>query len=149
MDHDYLPSSTPSVSGNKFDHEYCNVNPCVEFSPGYRFNFDNLDFLIKVRDMTEDHQNQSRHYVQMLAVKDRVNCEHLPNDEPIGDLLNIDNCQFLPTAADNDSLRNDLIHVISLILTENVKAFEVFKDVYPPNFTHEYSDVVDEKSVVV
>lgn len=99
--------------------------------------------------MTEEHQNQSKHYVQMLAVKDRVNCEHLPDKDPIDDLSTIDNHQFLPTAADNDSLRNDLIHVISLILIENVKAFEVFKDTFPKNFVHEYSDVLEEKSVVV
>ena len=36
--------------------------------PGYRFNIDNLDFMLKVRDMTEGRQNKSKHYVQAMAV---------------------------------------------------------------------------------
>lgn len=140
MDHDYVhvSNNVTASTNDQHDHGYCQkpVTPNVEFSPGYRFNFDNLDFLIHVRDMTEEHQNLSKHYVQLLAIKDRVNCEHLPNDHPIGDLGNIDNNQFLPSATDNDSLRNDFLHVISLILIENVKAFEVFRNVYPQYFTH-------------
>lgn len=50
--HDFLlvPSNGPSIS-DLDDHEYCQITPTVEVSSGYRFNFDNLDFLIRVRDM--------------------------------------------------------------------------------------------------
>ena len=53
------------------------VQPTIALSPGFRFNMDNLDFYIRVRDMTQEHQNQSKHYVKMLAVQYRVNCEGL------------------------------------------------------------------------
>ena len=56
------------------------VQPTFALSPGFRFNMDNLDINIHVRDMAQKHQNQSKHYVQMFAVQYRVNCEGLPND---------------------------------------------------------------------
>jgi hypothetical protein len=133
-DHDYALSTDQDVSHH---------------NPAYRFNMDNLDFHIRVRDMTEAHQNQSKHYVQLMAVKDRVNCENLPDDAPVGDLNGVENSQLLPSAEDNDDLREDMIHIISLILIEHLPAFEVFQGVYPEYFQHQYSDVMDEKSVVV
>lgn len=51
MDHDHIKQI--SLSNDSERHH------------GYRFNIDNLDFLLQVRNMTKDHQNQSRHYVLM------------------------------------------------------------------------------------
>lgn len=68
------------------DHSYavCNTEPQkVNVPLGYRFNLHNLDFQIRVREMTQDHQNVSRHFTQIMALVDRVNCEHL-SDEPVG-----------------------------------------------------------------
>ena len=112
------------------DHSYSvsmaeNQHTEQSYLPGFRFNMDNLDFLLKVRDMTETHQNKSLHYVQLMAVVDRVNCEHLPDDRPVGNLNNIEDHEFLPTGDDNSSLRDDFIHIMALILAENVPAFKV------------------------
>lgn len=150
-DHDYIrPSHKHTVKTvEMIDHEYSTAPEEHEFASGYRFNFDNLDFLLRVRNMTTDHQNKSKHYVQIMAVKDRVNCEHLPDDQPIGDLLELENNQFLPSLEDHETLRNDLIHAIAILLIENVKSFKVFEDVFPKHFQHEYSDVMSRKSVVV
>lgn len=52
------------------DHGYCldaneeNV-AAAPLAPGYRTNIDNLDCEIRVRNMTMDHQNKSKHYVQV------------------------------------------------------------------------------------
>ena len=63
---------------------------------------DNLDINIHMRDVTQKHQNQSKHYVQMFAIQDRVNCEGLPDDKPIEDFSQIENHELLPTL-DNSS----------------------------------------------
>jgi hypothetical protein len=133
------------------DHAYQTAPQSLNttLSPGYRFNMDNLDFYIRVRDMTQGHQNQSKHYVQLLAVKDRVNCEGLGDSQPIGDLTQLENHQFLPNASDNNSLREDFIHVVSLILIENLTSFKVFEGIYDVGFDHQYSHVMKEKSIVV
>ena len=118
------------------------VQPTIAWSPGFRF------FYIPVRDMTQEHQNQSKHYVKMFAVQYRVNCEGLPDDKPIEDFSQIENHELLPTL-DNSSLRDDLFHIISLILVQHLPAFKVFDGVYAHEFVHQYSDVMKEKSVVV
>ena len=95
------------------------------FQPGYRFNIDNLDFMLKVRDMTESHQNKSKHYVQAMAVVDRVPCEHLPDDHQLADLMTVPIQSLLQSEDDNSRLRGDFIHMIALILMEHVPAFKV------------------------
>ncbi|XP_061181514.1 uncharacterized protein LOC133190028 [Saccostrea echinata] len=99
--------------------------------------------------MTETHQNMSKHYVQIMAVKDRVNCEHLPDENPVGDLNQVENQQLMPSAEDNNDLREDMIHILSLTLIQHLQAFSIFKDVYPDYFQHPYSDIMDKKSVVM
>lgn len=70
--------------------------------------------------MTQDHQNVSRHFTQIMALVDRVNCEHL-SDEPVGYLVNIENGEFLPSVEDNYTLRKDMIQVVSNILVESLR----------------------------
>ena len=93
-DHAYSMYSTHMV-------DYQVSTPLVEqtfiLSPGFRFNMDNLDISIHVRDMTQKHQNQSKHYVQMFAGQYRVHCEGPSDDEPIVDFSQIENLELLPT----------------------------------------------------
>ena len=121
-DHAYSMHSTHMV-----DHDYLMstpvVQPTIALSPGFHFNMDNLDFYIRVRAMTQEHQNQSKHYVQMFAVQNRVNCEGPSDDEPIGDLSQKENHVLLTTAIGNSALRDDFIHIISLILVQHIPAF--------------------------
>lgn len=98
--------------------------------------------------MTQDHQNVSRHFTQIMALVDRVNCEHLL-DEPVGHLVNIENGEFLPSVEDNYTLRKDMIQVVSNILVESLPSFKVFKNIYPSHFEHIYSKDMAKKSTVV
>lgn len=148
-DHEYARSSGSAI---EMDHDYMkqiSLSNDSERNHGYRFNIDNLDFLLQVRNMTQDHQNQSKHYVQLMAIKDRVYCEDLIDDRPMGNLLNVPNADFLPNGEDISSLREDIITVVSHILIENIPAFSIFKGVITHGFEHEYSEEMKEKSVVV
>lgn len=111
------------------EHSYavCNIKPQKDNAPlGYWFNLDNLDFQIRVREMTQDHQNVSRHFTQRMAIVDRVNCEHL-SDEPVWHLVNIENGAFLPPVEDNYTLRKDMIQVVSNVMVESrLKCFKTF-----------------------
>lgn len=73
--------------------------------------------------MTQDHQNVSRHFTQIMALVDRVNCEHL-SDEPVG---HFENGESLPSVEDNYTLRKDMIQVVSNILVKSLPSFKVFK----------------------
>ncbi|XP_033731443.1 uncharacterized protein LOC117321072 [Pecten maximus] len=115
---------------------------------GYRFNLDNLDFHIKVREMTQEHQNVSRHFTQIMSVVDRVSCEGF-TDEPVGNLMEVENSEFLPTAEDNYTLRKDMIQVVSNILIEHLSSFKIFENICPKQFQHAYSAEMSKKSIVV
>ncbi len=49
--------------------------------------------------------------LQAMAIQDRVQVEHLPLHQPVGDLLQMTNADFLPNADDNYTLRLDFIQV--------------------------------------
>ena len=76
--HDYcMPvTTTQTVEQPCGDHSYAAAPPTVakakKASPslvyGYRFNIDNLDYSIQVRDMTMSNQNREKHYVQVLIM---------------------------------------------------------------------------------
>lgn len=116
---------------------------------GYRFNLDNLDFHLKVRDMTQDHQNSSKHYVQMMAIKDRVNCEVFPDGIPIGDLRDVPNSDFLPTAEESVSMRQDIVNITAEILCSHLDCLKDFQGIIDSKFHHKYSDEMKKKSHVV
>lgn len=83
-----------------------------------------------------------------MAIKDRVYCEDVIDDRPMGNLLNVPNADFLPNGEDH--LRDHIITVVSHILIENIPpAFSIFKGVITHGFEHEYSEEMNEKSVVV
>lgn len=84
-----------------------------------------------------------------MAIKDRVYCEDLIDDRPMGNLLNVPNADFLPSGEDISSLRDDIITVVSHILIENIPAFSIFKGVITHGFEHEYSEEMKEKYVVL
>ncbi|CAC5406574.1 unnamed protein product [Mytilus coruscus] len=99
--------------------------------------------------MTQDHQNSSKHYVQMMAIKDRVNCEAFPDGKPIGDLRDVPNSEFLPTAEENVSMRQDIIKITAEILCSHLDCFKDFQGIIDSKFQHKYSDEMKKKSYVV
>ena len=117
--------------------------------PGYRLNLDNLDYYTKVRHMTEEHQNTLNHYIQVMAVRDRVNCEHLSDIDLIGNLHLLDSNAFIPSATDVSTLRKDIIQAVALTAVGKIDALKCFSDCVAESFSHEYSDEMSKKSVVV
>ena len=68
----------------------------------YKLVFDNVDKTVRPRYMRMEVQNKSLHYVQLYAVKDRINLSHL-SQEP----RNLSEVQLdvtLPTDDDNTTL---------------------------------------------
>lgn len=120
-EHTYATVDTErSERMNEHSYPVCNIEPQKDNTPlGYWFNLDNLDSQIRVREITQDHQNVSRHFTQIMTIVDRVNCEHL-SDEPVGHLVNIENGAFLPPVEDNYTLRKDMLQVVSNVLVESL-----------------------------
>ncbi|CAC5391207.1 unnamed protein product [Mytilus coruscus] len=116
-DHSYtkLENNTPTSMN---DHSYskntpeCADKPHDNLSPAYRFNLDNLDFHLKVRDMTQDHQNMLKHYVQLMAVKDRVPLGILPlNENKTSEMIDVLKYlhKFVPGHREEEEIMNEEI----------------------------------------
>ena len=153
VDHSYCARVEQTTSHRMpLFHEYgCSPTRISSGSlePGYRLNLDNLDYYTKVRHMTEEHQNTLNHYIQVMAVRDRVNCEHLSDIEPIGNLHLLDSNAFIPSATDISTLRKDIIQAVALTAVGKIDALKCFSDCVAESFSHEYSDEMSKKSVVV
>ena len=115
----------------------------------YQITGDNLDLMIKVKHMSSTNQNNSIHWFNLNAVKNRVLANHLPNDQPIKSVLDIENVDFLPSAKDNDKYLHDITALVTRVVIKNVPAFANFKDVVIHHLPHKYSDDMKEKSIQV
>ena len=152
VEHDYCIATKDCQDRRIIDHDYAvpiTDPPLQSLEPGYRLNLDNLDYYIRVRNMTEEHQNELRHYIQVMAVKDRINCEHLSNEAPVGDLQSLDNTAFIPNPGDICTLRKDMIQVVSYISCKCLSTMASFKDCTSDVFEHEYSAEMSKRSAVV
>ena len=87
--------------------------------------------------MREDAQNQSLHYVQMCAVKDRIDYSSVPDSAP----SSTRNIFDIPSSDDYAQLKKNLAIHVARILVEHVQCFnEDFKDLVTKHILHKYSD---------
>mgnify|MGYP001799182062 FL=1 len=80
--------------------------------PSYNIVLDNLDIRVLAADMTSDNQNKDYHWCNHNAILDRVNPQHLADDSPISDLLEVPNSEFIPSITDHQSLLSDFVVLV-------------------------------------
>ena len=89
-------------------------------TPGLKLVIDNIDKTVKPRHQRLDAQTQSLHYIQVYAVKDRVDYSSLshsppPSGKPVYDLI--------PSTAVYEELKKNLNIIVSRILVQHVAYF--------------------------
>ena len=121
----------------------------------FKIVFDNIEKTIKPRHMTLSSQTTSLHYVQAMAVKDRIDYSFLydkmdPEREcNLYDILP-DADDILPDADDYDSLKKIFITHISRMIVTYLPFFKVdFLGLVPAHIPHRHSSVMSSKSEVV
>ena len=101
---------------------------------GYKFVYvlDNIDWEEKAHDMRQDVENKSVHAVATSIVFNRVPDQALPDSGPQQDLSKC-NVQELVKLNDQDLLviRSRYRKLVSKLLFEHFKAFEMFKQYVP------------------
>jgi len=117
---------------------------------GYIIVMDNLDCLVHVRNMTLENQDREHHYINAIAVKDRVSFPHLDDNVPQAELRDIPNSQFLPSLEENETYKDDFVHQTAYIITKHMPSFNrLFWGLAPRYFKHEYSAQMSKKSEIV
>ena len=115
----------------------------------YQIIGDNVDLKSCPTHFSLSSTTQDHHWFTLYAIKNRVNGEHLANDQPIADISNLPLMTWLPSVCDCVRLRKEFIILVSRILVAKLKVFTVFGDVVSEHIDHQYSNEMAEKSHIV
>jgi len=118
----------------------------LQHPPTFQTMADNLDLVVKVEHMSASSQNNSIHWFNSNAVKNRVLANHLSNDNLVKFVLELENVEFLPSPEDNEAYLHNITALETRVVVRNIPALSQLKDIVVKHIPHEYSDVVKEKS---
>ena len=106
--------------------------------PGYSFTSDNVDLQINVRHMTQSRQHKDYHLFNMLAYKNRVSGNELPDDTPTRNVIEMPLAAFLPDGQDNKHYLDEFIHLVAWVWVKHIPALKWWKDYLLPHIPHEH-----------
>ena len=116
-------------------------------APCWKFVVDNIDSTVNPRCMREDAQSKSLHYVQVYAVKDRIDYSTIIDPLPSGE-KNIFN--ILPTSNDYEKIKENMAILVSRIIADHIRFFaEDYKSIVTRHILHKYTSQMSQKSEVV
>lgn len=118
------------------------INP----SNGFSVVVDNWDLRQEVRHMTSDHQNTDLHWVNHNIVENRVSGNHLPDDTPVKNIMDVENKDLIPSIADHKELYNNYLVHIQRILTKRIPSLEGLSSNVPKHIKHKHSEEMSKKS---
>ena len=124
-----------------------------EVNAGKTFSFviDNIDWDVKVHEMRSDNQNQNVHAVATSLVFDRVQSNHLPDDEPQQSLAACDVTKLVELSdSDLETQRQEYVLIAGQILCDFIPAFKFLKDVVMDiDLPMQYKAEMQERSLIV
>ena len=118
------------------------INP----SNGFSVVVDNWDLRQEVRHMTSDHQNTDIHWVNHNIVENRVSGNHLPDDKPLKNIMDVENKDLIPSIADHKELYNNYLVHIQGILTKRIPSLEGLSSTVTKHIKHKHSEEMSKKS---
>lgn len=100
---------------------------------------DSFDMSIKSRIQTKQHNNQSIHWTNQYAIKDRVVCDSsLAGKGPKCSLDDLPLQTLLPTASVQKDFKSDCLVLVGRVVTKYLPAFQHVKDVVLRHIPHPY-----------
>ena len=95
----------------------------LQHPPTFQITGDNLDLMAKVKHTSASNQNNSIHWFNLNAVKNRVLANHLSNDNPVKSVLELENVEFLPSPEDNEAYLHNITALATRVVVRNIPAF--------------------------
>lgn len=114
-----------------------------------KFWGDNVDTQRKVRDLRSDNKGELVHMFSLLAGRSRTPAPHLLHSGGSLSVLSgllIDD--FLPSNSDVNAVKENLVHIISRVLTRYITGLSPLAKVTPKHILHKYSREMAQKSEV-
>ncbi len=104
---------------------------------------------VKARYQSKQHSNQSLHYFNSYAVKDRASAKGLSNVRPrkLIDELQLE--EFLPTATVQEDIIADVAHIVPRVIVHHLKPYKEFKKAVVYHIPHEHTTEMSKNSEIV
>lgn len=115
----------------------------------FGLNGDNLDWIRRPSIYSKDRDTESIHWFNLLAYDNRVVNWELCDEDPIGDVKDLENSTFLPTVDDHAKLKDEFVILVLRVLVKNCKYFQQFSQLVPNHIPHPYSKEMSHQSQVV
>jgi hypothetical protein len=114
--------------------------------PSYSFAGDNVDIMIKPRQMMKSKQNKDFHMFQNVAYENRISPNHLSDDQPVVDVDKISWLTFLPSAKEQASLAEEITVLVCQQWAKYIPALSWFNEYVPPHTAHKHMEDVKKKT---
>ena len=115
----------------------------------YRGTGDNWDLKILKGHMRKGIQNEDLHLFASNLIENRVSFNHLPNDNPKGNLKELSRNKFSLNVNELKRYAECAKILVGRIVLEFLPEFKFLKAVIPQHIPHEYSQQMSQKSTVV
>lgn len=124
-------------------------NKTIPPDNGRKLVLDNVDFHQLTHDMTEQHQNPDAHFCSLMATENRVSGNHLPDDEPICTLMDMENGKCCPSQWEHKLQHDNYIQLVSRVLTQELPCLHFLREVVFSHIPHQYSINMKQKTETV
>ena len=113
----------------------------LQHPPTFQIMGDNLDPMVKVQHTSASNRNNSIHWFNLNAVRNRAFANHLSNDNLVKSVFELENVEFLPSPEDNEAFLHNITTLETSVVVRNSPALSQLKDIVVKHIPHEYSDV--------
>jgi len=115
----------------------------------FKFWGDNVDKKRGVRDVRSDNQATMLHMYSLLVGRSRIPGIGLSRTGQVAKLSSLPSESFLPTQSDVNATKQNLVVLVSRILTRYMHSLFPLSKAIPQHITHKYTAQMSKKSEVV
>ena len=115
-------------------------------NPGKTFVIDNLDLRQKVSNMTEENQNVDYHWVNANLINNRVSANHLHDNGPIKDVMEVQVSDVLPSPEDHLAYAKNIKTHIQRILVKRVPCLQFLQECVVHHIPHPHQKEMSKKA---
>ena len=115
----------------------------------FRGTGDNWDLKILKGHMRKEVQNEDLHLFASNLIENRINFNHLPNDNPRGDIKDFRRHNFSLNVNEWKTYAECAKVIVGRIVLEFCPKFKFLRAVIPNHISHEYSLQMAQKSTIV
>ena len=116
---------------------------------GRKIVLDNIDYHQETHNMTENFKDPDLHYCTYMATENRVSGNHLTDEKPIGDLMEMENGKCCPDRIEHAKQRSNYITLVSCYITSEIPCLEFLKDAAQMHIPHMYSAIMKQQTQTV